>query len=80
MPARLGAASSFEGRKAAFDERTELGDLAQSGIASFGVPIRNFGGGLHGEAKRAELAGAGADGWPRFEWFLDFICNVSKKS
>jgi len=40
VPAGLGAASSFEGRKAAFDKRAQLGDLAQSGIASFGVPVR----------------------------------------
>ena len=37
VPAGLGAAGAFEGREAAFDERTELGDLAQGRRASFGV-------------------------------------------
>lgn len=48
VPARPGAAGAFKGRKAAFDERTQLSDLTQGRLTRAGVPVGNRRGGVHG--------------------------------
>jgi hypothetical protein len=47
VPAWLGAAGAFEGREAAFDERTKRSDLLQSGLALAKMPVRNDRAGVH---------------------------------
>lgn len=47
MPAWLSAAGPFEGREAAFEEGTDLSDLAQGGLTRLGVPVGKDRAGVH---------------------------------
>jgi hypothetical protein len=66
VPAGLGTARSFKGRETAFEERTDLRDLAEGRRARAGVSVGQGRGGVHGGSGTGEIStgvpGSGLEG------------------